>query len=201
MSNTHFGTIHYDRHLDMKSDYTISRIFQEKSLTELETLHKLCELERTLILQSLALAVLKIPYAGYLLSGNRSNFNEYEGKILWYYTCTKKVSPLCVFEDKRCYKRIPIFYKNKVHFVDTLSRRSYLWDTANPCGSENSHNVVQVNPDEDKCYFLSPYPTLMQPLEKFSPESIRAFARNLKIDLQSIGIYSKSDIQHHIRTH
>ena len=71
MNNTYFGNIHYDIHLDMKLDYTINRIFQEMSLSELETLHQLCELERTQILQSLALAVLKIPYAGYLLSGNR----------------------------------------------------------------------------------------------------------------------------------
>ena len=40
----------------------------------------------------------------------------------------------------------------------------------------------------------------MQSLKKLSPESIRAIARNPNIDLQSIGIYSKSDIQHHIRT-
>ena len=40
----------------------------------------------------------------------------------------------------------------------------------------------------------------MQPLKKFSPESIRAIARNPNIDLQSIGIYSKSDVQHRIRT-
>ena len=40
----------------------------------------------------------------------------------------------------------------------------------------------------------------MQSLKKFSPESIRAIARNPNIDLQSIGIYSKSNIQHHIRT-
>ena len=40
----------------------------------------------------------------------------------------------------------------------------------------------------------------MQPLKKFSPESIRAIAGNPNIDSQSIGIYSKSDIQHHIRT-
>ena len=39
----------------------------------------------------------------------------------------------------------------------------------------------------------------MQSLIKFEPESIRAIARNPNIDLQSIGIYSKSDIQHHIR--
>ena len=120
MNNTYFGNIHYDIHLDMKLDYTISRIFQEMSLSELETLHQLCELERTQILQSLALAVLKIPYAGYLLSGNRPKFLDYEGNILCFNTCTKKVSPLYVFEDKRCYKKVPIFYKNKVHFVDTL---------------------------------------------------------------------------------
>ena len=38
----------------------------------------------------------------------------------------------------------------------------------------------------------------MQQLKKFSPESIRAIARNPNIDLQSTGIYSKFDIQHHI---
>ena len=88
----------------------------------------------------------------------------------------------------------------KVHFVDKFSKRTYFWDTAVPCGSENSHNVVQLNPDEDKYYLFTPYPTLMQPLKKFSPESIRAIARNPNIDSQSIGIYSKSDIKHHIRT-
>ena len=71
MNTTYFGAIHYDIHLDMKLGYTISRIFQEMSLSELETLHQLGELEGTQILQSLALAVLKIPYAGHLLSGNR----------------------------------------------------------------------------------------------------------------------------------
>ena len=161
VNNTHFGAIHYDIHLDMKLGYTISRIFQEMSLLELETLHQLCELERTQILQSLALAVLKIPYAGYLLSGNRSNFIDYGGNVLWYYTCTKKESPLYVFDDKRCYNRIPIFYKNKVHFVDTHSLITYFWDTAVPCGSKNSHNIVQLNPDEDQYYLLTPYPTLM----------------------------------------
>ena len=73
-------------HLDMKLDYTISRIFQEMSLSELETLHQLCELERTQTLQSLTLAVLKIPYAGYFLSANRSNCLGYEGNNLWFNT-------------------------------------------------------------------------------------------------------------------
>ena len=62
MKNIHFTASHYDIHLDMKLDCTISRIFQEMFLTELETFHHLCELERTRILQS---------FAGYLLTGNR----------------------------------------------------------------------------------------------------------------------------------
>ena len=32
MNDTYFGNIHYDIHLDMKLDYTISRSFQEMSL-------------------------------------------------------------------------------------------------------------------------------------------------------------------------
>ena len=37
MNSTYFGNIHYDIHLDKKIDYKISRIFQEMSLSELET--------------------------------------------------------------------------------------------------------------------------------------------------------------------
>ena len=67
-------------------------------------------------------------------------------------------------------------------------------------GIKNIQNVVQLIADEDKYYLLTPYPTLMQSLKTFSPESIRAIARNPNIDLQSIGIYSESDVQHHICT-
>ena len=60
------------------------------SLSEFELLHHLSELEGTQILQSLALAVPKIPYAGYLISENRSNLFDCEGNILGYDTCIKK---------------------------------------------------------------------------------------------------------------
>ena len=40
----------------------------------------------------------------------------------------------------------------------------------------------------------------MRQIKTFSPESIQATARNPNIDLQSLGIYSKSDLEHQIRT-
>ena len=74
MSRTYFAAIHYCVHLNVNFDHLMTRIFYELSLLELETLHGLCKLEKTQIQQPLALGVLKITYAGYLLSCNRSNF-------------------------------------------------------------------------------------------------------------------------------
>ena len=70
----------------MKLDYTLSKVFQEMSSSELEALHYLCELECTHILQSLALEVLKIIIQP-SLSDNRSNFIDCEGNI----SCTTRV--------------------------------------------------------------------------------------------------------------
>ena len=83
MNNTYFGAIRNNIHLVTKLYFPISRTFPKMSLAELGTLQHLFELARTQTLQSLALAVLKIPYAGYLLSGNRSYFIDYDGTILW----------------------------------------------------------------------------------------------------------------------
>ena len=47
----------------------------------------------------------------------------------------------------------PHILRGKVLFVDTLSRKTNLWDRAVPCGSQSSHSVVQLNPDEDKVIF------------------------------------------------
>ena len=59
---------------DILLEFTISRNFQETSLSDFETLHHLCQLERTQILQSLALPVVKKLYTEYFVSGNRFKF-------------------------------------------------------------------------------------------------------------------------------
>ena len=57
------------------------------SLSELETFHHLCELERTKILQSLALAVKRL---GKIIR-QQIKFYRLRRNILWYYTSKKKV--------------------------------------------------------------------------------------------------------------
>ena len=93
-------------------------------------------------------------------------------------TLVTKKPHLHMFSKIKDFMKVSLYSIKKYIF----SRRNYFWDTAVPCGSKNSHNVVQLNPDEDKYYLLTPYPTLMPPLIKFSPERIRAIACNPDID-------------------
>ena len=108
----------------MKLDYTISRTFQEMSLSELETLHQLCELERTQILQSLALAVLKIPYAGYLFQETDQIFLITKETFYGFILAPKKnhhymFSKINVVIKESPYS-IKIKYILSIHFQDEL---------------------------------------------------------------------------------
>ena len=84
-----------------------------------------------------------------------TSMETYYGK-----THALQISPLSVFEDKPEYKRLPTFYKNKFFFVNSFCRRTNFCDKAVPCRSENSHNVLQPNLDEDN-YHLLPHILLL----------------------------------------
>ena len=92
-----------------------------------------------------------------------------------------------------------------INFFSNSSFRRYLyktniiWVTAVPLGSEYSHNVVQMNHEEVKLDLLAPCSTSKPPQKKFSPKKLCTRARNPNIDLQPKGIFSKSNIQHHIQ--
>ena len=105
------------------------------SSSELETFHHLCELERAHILQSLALEVLEITYAGSLLSNNRSNFIDCEGNISCTTRVLKKVSTLYVFEDKESLYTTKFKYILLIRFHD-----------AHIVGIQLSHVVLKIAP-------------------------------------------------------
>ena len=57
------------------------------SMQQLNTLHHFSELERTQWLTKLAISVQNPHFAGYLLTGSRSNFLYVEGFTAWLYDC------------------------------------------------------------------------------------------------------------------
>ena len=72
--SNNFATIDYDAHINTKIDYTINHVFRSMTVQELNTLQTICELGQNQLLTILAKSVPKPQLAGFLLTGNRSNF-------------------------------------------------------------------------------------------------------------------------------
>ena len=51
------ATLDYDAHFNTKFDFTINHVFKSMKVQELNTLHTVCELERTQLLTILAMSV------------------------------------------------------------------------------------------------------------------------------------------------
>ena len=88
-----FVTIDYDVHINTKIDFTINHVFKSMTVQELNILHTVCELERTQLLTILAMSLKSPQLAGFLLTGNRSNFLHVEGSTAWLYDCPHFISP------------------------------------------------------------------------------------------------------------
>ena len=73
------------------------------SVAELNTLHTICEVERTQLLTILAMSVKNPQLAGFLLTQNRSNFLYVEGSTAWLYDCPHHLSPLYIADQ--CYDK------------------------------------------------------------------------------------------------
>ena len=98
------ATLDYDAHINTKIDFTINHEFKSMTVQELNTLHTICELERTQLLAILAMSVKNHQLAGFLLTGNRSNLLYVEGSTAWLYDCpqflylyTKEINALIEF--------------------------------------------------------------------------------------------------------
>ena len=89
--SNNFATIDYDAHINAKIDYTINHVFRSMTVQELNTLHTIYELERNQLLTKLPMSV---QLAGFLLTGNRSNFLYVEGSTAWLYDCPHFLFPL-----------------------------------------------------------------------------------------------------------
>ena len=131
-----FATIDYDAHINTKLDFTINHVFKSMTVQELNTLHTVCELERTQLLTIPAMSVKNPQLAGFLLTGNRSNFLYVEGSTAWLYICPHFISPL--YKADKCFDRIPIHYRETIMYVDPITKQTYNYATPIECGKKYS---------------------------------------------------------------
>ena len=88
------------------------------TVQELNTLQTICELERIHLLPILAMSVKSPHLAGFLLTGNRSNFLYNERSTAWLYDCPHFISPL--YKADKCFDRIPIHYRETIMYADPI---------------------------------------------------------------------------------
>ena len=63
--SNNLAILDYDAHINTKIDFTINHVFKSMTVQELNTLHTICELERTQLLTILAMSVKNPQLAGF----------------------------------------------------------------------------------------------------------------------------------------
>ena len=174
--SNNFATIDYDAHINTKIDYTINHVFRSMTVQELNTFHTICELEKNQLLTILAMSVQNPQLAGFLLTGNHSNFLYVEGSTAWLYDCPHFLSPL--YKADRCFDRLPIHFRDTLMYVDPITRQTY--DYATPITCDNiPRSISELDPDSDEqvFYILGPEPIKRKHPLMFTPSQIRTTIR------------------------
>ena len=188
-----FATIDYDAHINTKIDFRKNHVFKSMTVQELNTLHTVCELERTQLLTILAMSVKNPHLAGFLLTENRSNIIYVEGSTAWLYDCPHLISPL--YKADKCFDRIPIHYRETIMYVDPITRQTFNYATPIECGN-NPQNIIELDPDADDgdFYVLTPDPLKREPPQMFKPTQIKTTTTPNIFTAQDAGIYSNAEL-------
>ena len=131
--------------------------------------------------------------AGFLLTGNRSNFLYVEGSTAWLYDCPHFLSPL--YKADRCFDCIPIHFKDTLMYVDPITRQTN--DYATPITCDNGpRNTIELDPDshDQDFYILGPEPNKRKPPLMFTPSQIKTTIRPNTFTAQGAGIYSNAEL-------
>ena len=190
--SNNFATLDYDAHINTKFDFTINHVFKSMKVQELNTLYTVCELERTQLLTILAMSVKNPQLAGFLLTGNRSNFLYVEGSTAWLYDWPHFISPL--YKADKCFDRIPIHYRETIMYVDPITRQTLFYATPIECG--NNPQNIELDPDTDDgdFYMLTPDPLKREAPQMFKATQIKTTITLNTFTAQDAGIYSNAEL-------
>ena len=142
------------------------------SVQELNTLHTVCELKRTQLLTILAMSVKNPQLAGFLLTGDRSNFLYVKESTAWLYDCPHFLSPL--YKADKCFDRIPIHNRETIMYVDPITIQTFNYATPIECRN-NPQNTIELDPDSDDedFYVLTPERLKKEAPQLFKPTQIK----------------------------
>ena len=105
----------------------VIRVLLEMDHTSLSIYKKLGNLDRDLEQTAFILSTKKFPLVAYVITGQRHTFATlYSSNVFSLFQCKVVLSPLYVLENQ-CFERIPIFYQNKLQFVDEFTHKTFPW--------------------------------------------------------------------------
>ena len=147
------------------------------------------------LLTILAMSVQNPQLAGFLLTGNRSNFLYVEGSTAWLYDCPHFLSPL--YKTGWCFDRIPVHFKDTFMYVDPIPITRQTYDYATPITCDNNpRKIIELDPDSDDqtFYILGPELNKREPPLMFTPSQIKITIRPNTFTAQDAGIYSNAEL-------
>ena len=163
------------------------------TVQELNTLHTICEPERTQLLTILAMSVQNPQLAGFLLTVNRSKFLYVEGSTACLYDCPHYLSPLYIADQ--CFDKIQIYHKDTVFYLHPITRQTFNYATPFECGN-SPQNIIELDPDSDDTdfYVLTPEPLRKKALQLFKPIQIKTTIGPNTFTAQDAGMYSNAEL-------
>ena len=185
--------IDYEAHLNTKFDYYQYTNFRRLQLSEIITIQQICELERSLKNTQFAYSRLSPKLVSFLLTNNRSLFLETNGNVAWLYHCPKFYLPLQVMDT--CYDRIPVLYKNKVRFIDPVSRQTFTTAKQQPCNNKQK-NLFQLDIKNDNSWIeLTPNITQVTGPALLAPSNQKHKMVSIKFKYgQEVSFHVKEDM-------
>ena len=182
--------------MNLKLDLYKSNIYSRISLQAIEFYSKICEQIRNIRQLTLTQVQKNTPLLGYILTGDRSIFVKQEGvNVMKMYKCAKKSSPQYVTQNKECYDKTHILYKNRVHYIHQLTRQTYLWAKKVPCSHSNFDQLISIDTKETARYRVTPYTVKVETKKNtISPEEIELENMFSKASVIESGIYSKEQL-------
>ena len=127
-------------------------VVKSETRQELNTVNHICELERTHLLNILAMSVQNLQLGGYLSTGNRSNFLYVERCSVWLYDFPQFSSSL--WEADKDSDRISKYNQDTVVLFGPITRQTINYALPIFCDNNPQMNIA-LEPVNDENFTIS----------------------------------------------